>query len=142
MEGGVIDNSKGYIYDKDESVIENLPVYNCEEHFKWLLSKKKAKQIKSEDDLPETGLLDPVSSKEFEMEVISLSSVGRSGNSFARGFIEKITRIYTGSACRFRYVNGMAMNGGTKTMEDMGMLGEGVYDRRVWVIKTHCPENC
>ena len=51
-------------------------------------------------------------------EKILLTSYPRSGNTLIRTYLEKLTRIYTGSDCDVR----RPLN---KQLQDMGMAGEG-----------------
>jgi hypothetical protein len=62
-----------------------------------------------------------------------MASFPRSGNTLLRGYLEKIMGLCTGSDCDVSLsLNVCLMN--------MGLPGEGIVDRRVWVIKTHYPE--
>ena len=62
-----------------------------------------------------------------------MSSYPRSGNTLLRNYCEKITGIYTGSDCDIK----RKLN---KQLKDMGLLGEGIVDNTVLVVKTHFPE--
>ena len=83
--------------DKDYSIFNDIKKYNLAEHQKWLLSRKKAKDVNTEDDLPEYGYCDLKAAEENDQEMVVLASDGRSGNTFTRGYLEKITGITTGS---------------------------------------------
>lgn len=62
-----------------------------------------------------------------------MASYPRSGNTLLRGYLEKIMGLCTGSDCDItKSLNVALMN--------MGLAGEGLVDKRVWVIKTHYPE--
>ena len=66
-------------------------------------------------------------------EKIVLTSYPRSGNTLIRTYLEKLTRVFTGSDCDVR----RPLN---KQLQDMGMEGEGQIDNRVWIVKSHFPE--
>lgn len=60
---------------------------------------------------------------------VALCSYPRSGNSFARSYLEKITGITTGSEAK-----------SDLTLQIIGLIGEGhSADDRVWINKTHYP---
>ena len=64
---------------------------------------------------------------------VILTSYPRSGNTLLRAYLEKIMGLVTGSDCDIdKKLN--------KELLHMGLSGEGLIDRRVWVIKTHYPE--
>ncbi len=64
---------------------------------------------------------------------VALASYPRSGNSLLRSLLEKLYGVTTGSdADPKRTLN--------QQLVDMGMVGEGVVDERVWIVKTHFPE--
>ena len=64
---------------------------------------------------------------------VALASYPRSGNSLLRSLLEKLYDISTGSdADTKRHLN--------QQLIDAGMVGEGVSDERVWIVKTHYPE--
>ena len=50
-----------------------------------------------------------------------------------RSYLEKITKIYTGSD----HDTDLKLN---KDLFELGMTGEGVIDDRVWIVKSHYPE--
>jgi hypothetical protein len=62
-----------------------------------------------------------------------LTSYPRSGNTLIRSYLEKITKIYSGSDCDLR----RKLN---KVLLDLGMVGEGKLDDSVWIVKSHFPE--
>jgi hypothetical protein len=66
-------------------------------------------------------------------EKVILASYPRSGNTLIRSYIEKITKICTGSD----HNTDLKLN---KDLFELGMTGEGIIDDRVWVVKTHYPE--
>lgn len=62
-----------------------------------------------------------------------ISSYPRSGNTLLRGYLEKVTGLVTGSDTDTSHL----LN---KALLTAGLKGEGLVDKRVWVIKTHYPE--
>ena len=76
--------------------------------------------------------LDGVSDPEPKEKII-LTSYPRCGNTLMRAYLEKLSRIYTGSDCDLR----RPMN---QQLKDMGLAGEGQNDDSVWIVKTHFPE--
>ena len=50
-----------------------------------------------------------------------------------RAYLEKITGVITGSDCDLS----KKLN---KELMTRGLLGEGLVDKRVWIVKTHYPE--
>ena len=115
---------------KDQSLLEDLKVYDLEEHKAFLCSKKKAKNV---EDLPERGYCDEKLAEENEQETVILASFVRSGNSLSRGILERLTGLITGSDCPL-FVKLV------KDLEEMGFNGEGLLDKRCWIVKTHFPE--
>ena len=83
----------------------------------------------------EIGFLKPEETKSSPgtEEKIVLTSYPRSGNTLIRTYLEKLTRVYTGSDCDVR----RPLN---KQLQDMGMAGEGQIDSKVWIVKSHYPE--
>lgn len=70
---------------------------------------------------------------DFEHDAVIMSSYPRSGNTLLRAYLEKIMGLTTGSDCDIsKKLNVALMN--------MGLAGEGLVDKRVWIIKTHYPE--
>ena len=84
--------------------------------------------------LPPLQFLDGRSTNEdFEHDSVIMSSYPRSGNTLLRAYLEKIMGLVSGSDCDIsKKLNVALMN--------MGLAGEGLVDKRVWVIKTHYPE--
>jgi len=123
--------TKQYMKEKDPELTKDLRSIDLEEQKAFLLSKKKAKDV---NEIPAIGLCDPVAAKENDQETVILASYIRSGNSLTRGIVERLTGLYTGSdgALGIKLV---------RDLEDMGFLGEGIYDKRCWIIKTHYPES-
>jgi hypothetical protein len=60
-------------------------------------------------------------------------SFPRSGNTLLRAYLEKIMGLTSGSDCDIT----KKLN---KDLMLMGLAGEGLVDKRVWVVKTHYPE--
>ncbi len=67
------------------------------------------------------------------IEKILLTSYPRSGNTLSRSYLETISRIYTGSDCDTR----RPLN---RHLLEMGLVGEGTVDNKVWIVKSHFPE--
>jgi hypothetical protein len=66
-------------------------------------------------------------------ETIVLASYSRCGNTLLRTYLEKIMGLITGSDCDMdRPLNLDLFN--------KGLCGEGLVDKRFWVVKTHYPE--
>ena len=61
---------------------------------------------------------------------IAFNTFMRSGNSFLRRFLEQITGIATGSSVSLHTATSLQL---------MGLLGEGMADDRVWIVKSHHP---
>ena len=68
-----------------------------------------------------------------DADAVVLTSYPRSGNTLLRGYLERIMGLCTGSDCDISKKLNVALM-------DMGLAGEGLVDKRVWVIKTHYPE--
>lgn len=64
---------------------------------------------------------------------IVMTSFPRSGNSMLRATLERVMGIVTGSDANIE----LKLCG---ALMDMGLQGEGLFDKRVWVVKTHYPE--
>ena len=68
-----------------------------------------------------------------DLDTVIMSSYPRSGNTLLRAYLERIMGLVTGSDCDItKKLNLQLM--------DMGLAGEGLVDKRVWVVKTHYPE--
>ena len=62
-----------------------------------------------------------------------MASYPRSGNTLLRAYLEKIMGLTSGSDCDIlKKLN--------KDLMLMGLAGEGLVDKRVWIVKTHYPE--
>ena len=68
-----------------------------------------------------------------KQDCVCMSSYPRSGNTLLRATLEKVMGIVTGSDCDITKKLNVALM-------DMGLAGEGLVDKRVWVAKTHYPE--
>ena len=68
-----------------------------------------------------------------ERDLIVMTSYPRSGNTLLRATLEKIMGIVTGSDCDIsKKLNVELMK--------LGLIGEGLADKRIWICKTHYPE--
>ena len=72
-------------------------------------------------------------SSQENAEKVILTSYPRSGNTLLRTFLEKLTRVHTGSDCDLRRPLNLQL-------KEMGLSGEGTLDDSVWIVKTHYPE--
>lgn len=96
---------------------------------KDLLSKEGVGNV---GEVPTLAFLDGLEAG-TDQDAVVLTSYPRSGNTLARGYLERITGLVTGSDCDItKKLNVALMN--------MGLAGEGLVDKRVWAIKTHYPE--
>lgn len=86
----------------------------------------------SADKLPELHFFNGEEAK-VRKDMVVMTSYPRSGNTLLRATLEKIMGIVTGSDCDIsKKLNVELMT--------LGLAGEGLADRRVWVVKTHYPE--
>jgi hypothetical protein len=69
----------------------------------------------------------------FDQDTVIMTSFPRSGNTLLRAYLEKIMGLTSGSDCDIT----KKLN---KDLMLMGLAGEGLVDKRVWVVKTHYPE--
>lgn len=84
------------------------------------------------EELPSLKFLDGLEGGTDQDSVV-ISSYPRSGNTLLRAYLEKITGLVSGSDCDItKKLNQALMH--------MGLAGEGLVDKRVWVVKTHYPE--
>lgn len=81
--------------------------------------------------LPPLAYLDDKTSD--SQDTVILSSYPRSGNTLLRAYLEKIMGLVTGSDCDIE----KKLN---KELMYLGLNGEGLVDKRVWIVKTHYPE--
>ena len=84
---------------------------------------------KKQNDYDEVEFLDETN----KHEKVILTSYPRSGNTLLRSYIEKITKIFTGS-------DGELKRKLNRELMVMGLEGESESDNKVWVVKTHYPE--
>lgn len=68
-----------------------------------------------------------------DLDTVVMTSYPRSGNTLLRAYLEKIMGLITGSDCDITKKLNVALM-------DLGLAGEGLVDKRVWVVKTHYPE--
>jgi hypothetical protein len=88
---------------------------------------------KSDVDQLQLGYLTSSNEDSSEDETILLSSYPRSGNTLLRLIIEEVMSVITGSDCDMdRPLNMELFN--------KGMKGEGICDKRMWIVKSHFPE--
>jgi len=62
-----------------------------------------------------------------------MTSYPRSGNTLLRAYLERIMGLVTGSDVDIKRKLNSALL-------ELGMVGEGLVDERVWIVKTHYPE--
>ena len=68
-----------------------------------------------------------------DQDTVIMASYPRSGNTLLRAYLEKIMGLTSGSDCDIlKKLN--------KDLMLMGLAGEGLVDKRVWIVKTHYPE--
>mmetsp|Transcript_56941 Transcript_56941/g.64962 ORF Transcript_56941/g.64962 Transcript_56941/m.64962 type:complete len:353 (-) Transcript_56941:222-1280(-) len=84
--------------------------------------------------LDERRFLDPDNTSDAREKVL-LTSYPRSGNTYTRLTLERLTGIFTGSSW-----DAKPKDGWVNDLYEHGFLGEGVKDNRVWIVKTHFPE--
>eukprot|EP00356_Strombidium_inclinatum_P010127 CAMPEP_0170495226 /NCGR_PEP_ID=MMETSP0208-20121228/15087_1 /TAXON_ID=197538 /ORGANISM="Strombidium inclinatum, Strain S3" /LENGTH=293 /DNA_ID=CAMNT_0010771385 /DNA_START=81 /DNA_END=963 /DNA_ORIENTATION=+ len=82
---------------------------------------------------PEYHFLDVERGESLEQDTVIMASYPRSGNTLLRAYLEKIMGLTSGSDCDIT----KKLN---KDLMLMGLAGEGLVDKRVWVVKTHYPE--
>ena len=83
--------------------------------------------------LPSLHFLDGKGESDEGPDTVVMTSFPRSGNTFLRATLERIMGIVTGSDCDISKKLNVALL-------EMGLPGEGLVDKRVWVVKTHYPE--
>lgn len=108
-------------------LFEQGPNWDFNEYKKLMLSDKLA------DKLPELHYLNGEERPDKVKDNIVMTSYPRSGNTLLRATLEKIMGLVTGSDCNI----GLKLN---QELMEMGLIGEGLVDRRVWIVKTHYPE--
>lgn len=80
---------------------------------------------------PELKFFD--ASENEDQDTCIMVSFPRSGNTLLRAYLEKIMGLTSGSDCDIT----KKLN---KDLMNMGLAGEGLVDKRVWVVKSHYPE--
>ena len=69
----------------------------------------------------------------MDQDTVIMASYPRSGNTLLRAYLEKIMGLTSGSDCDIlKKLNNDLMH--------MGLAGEGLVDKRVWIVNTHYPE--
>jgi hypothetical protein len=121
----------------------NRPFFNDEKnsvpfnnHLAFLMRKLTEEEKYEIIDPPALKYLDVTkltSEEQEKQEHVMLASYPRSGNTLLRAYIEKIVGLATGSESSL----GGFLN---KQLMDLGFEGEGLFDKRINVIKTHYPE--
>jgi len=82
---------------------------------------------------PHLTFLDIATDEAIDQDTVIMASFPRSGNTLLRAYLEKIMGLTSGSDCDIT----KKLN---KDLMLMGLAGEGLVDKRVWVVKTHYPE--
>lgn len=82
---------------------------------------------------PHLKFLDITKEEAEDQDTVIMASFPRSGNTLLRAYLEKIMGLTSGSDCDIT----KKLN---KDLMLMGLAGEGLVDKRVWVVKTHYPE--
>jgi len=115
-------------------LFENGPKWQFKEYKKHML-EKIPEMVKQTTELLNTQFFDgEFSNKDnIEHDTITLVSYPRSGNTMTRGYLEKIMGVPTGSDADVSIEL-------VKQLMDAGLQGEGLFDKKVWVVKSHYPE--
>lgn len=92
-----------------------------------------SKDIKPNIQKPPLKFLDIENDEAEDQDTVIMASFPRSGNTLLRAYLEKIMGLTSGSDCDIT----KKLN---KDLMLMGLAGEGLVDKRVWVVKTHYPE--
>jgi len=87
----------------------------------------------SETEKSPLHFLDVEKGECLEQDTVVMASYPRSGNTLLRAYLEKIMGLTSGSDCDIT----KKLN---KDLMLMGLAGEGLVDKRVWIVKTHYPE--
>lgn len=112
--------------DVPRPLFDRGPNYDFAEFKASLLSSKKP------TTLPEQHFFDGKEESD-DLDTVVMTSYPRSGNTLLRAYLEKVMGLITGSDCDITKKLNVALM-------DLGLAGEGLVDRRVWVVKTHYPE--
>jgi hypothetical protein len=84
-------------------------------------------------DKPDLKFLNVENEEAQDQDTVIMTSFPRSGNTLLRAYLEKIMGLTSGSDCDIT----KKLN---KDLMLMGLAGEGLVDKRVWIVKTHYPE--
>jgi len=101
--------------------------------FKEFKADLLSTDVEGIDALPEIKFLDEDAKEELDQDTVMMASFPRSGNTLLRGYLEKIMGLTSGSDTDIK----AALN---LDLMKRGLSGEGLVDKRVWIIKTHYPE--
>lgn len=121
----------------DRSKLDLSKEYEKDQLLSHYLKKYKETDKKKVTSLLDLGYLS-LNKKDNEEdqsndETIVLASYSRCGNTLLRTYLEKIMGLITGSDCDMdRPLNIDLFN--------KGLSGEGLVDKRFWIVKTHYPE--
>ena len=110
------------------------PLFEAGSNYDFTQFKTSLMSQPTTPNLPSLHFFDGKSDKDdYEHDSVILTSYPRSGNTLLRAYLEKVMGLVSGSDCDItKKLNVALMN--------MGLAGEGLVDKRVWVIKTHYPE--
>ncbi len=108
------------------------PLYESGPNWDFHSYKTHMLANKSVDSLPDLHFFDG-EDKTDDLDTVVMTSYPRSGNTLLRAYLEKIMGLVTGSDCDITKKLNLALM-------DLGLAGEGLVDKRVWVVKTHYPE--
>ena len=98
--------------------------------FKEFKADLLSTDVEGIDALPEIKFLDEDAKEELDQDTVMMASFPRSGNTLLRGYLEKIMGLTSGSDTDIK----AALN---LDLMKRGLSGEGLVDKRVWIIKTH-----
>ena len=112
--------------DIERPLFNKGPNWDFQEFKKEILTNKVAHQ------LPEPHFFDG-EDKTDDLDTVVMTSYPRSGNTLLRAYLEKVMGLITGSDCDITKKLNLALM-------DLGLAGEGLVDKRVWIVKTHYPE--
>ena len=101
--------------------------------FSDLKSNLLSTEVPENISKPQFHFLDIENNEAEDQDTVIMASFPRSGNTLLRAYLEKIMGLTSGSDCDIT----KKLN---KDLMLMGLAGEGLVDKRVWVVKTHYPE--
>ena len=108
------------------------PLYEKGPNYEFHSYKKRLLELSQTNTLLEQHFFDGEDNSD-ELDTVVMTSYPRSGNTLLRAYLEKIMGLVTGSDCDItKKLNVALMN--------LGLAGEGLVDKRVWIVKTHYPE--